>query len=224
MSRGEAPAHHDEPPPGDDAAAQARKLEIERAVAGFRRGEREKSFRILFDLYYRPIQRFFAKRVFSAEDRLDLTQETFLGVYKGLEGYRGEAQFGTWVFRIAYNTHWKWLRRMKSEEAGQEAASPGFGEHETGSGEDAEPVALSSDKDPLEQVLQDERQQLLRAAIEELPEQMRRCTELRILQDLSYREIATAMRLSIETVKVHLFQARKKLKSNLKDSLEVIEL
>ena len=53
---------------------------------------------------------------------------------------------------------------------------------------------------------------------------MRRCTELRIYQDLSYREIAAVMRLSIETVKVHLFQARKKLKKSLRDAFEDLDL
>ena len=53
---------------------------------------------------------------------------------------------------------------------------------------------------------------------------MGRCTRLRVYQDLSYREIAVAMRLSIDTVKVHLFQARRKLKETLKDDLEEIEL
>ena len=59
--------------------------------------------------------------------------------------------------------------------------------------------------------------QALRQAVEGLPGQMRRCTELRIYRDLSYREIAVVMCRSIETVKVHLFQARKKLKDSFGD-------
>ena len=88
---------------------------IARAVRQFKRGrDRERSFRLLFDHYYGVVQGFFAQRVSTPEDRLDLTQETFLRVYKGLEGYRMEADFGTWLFRIAFNTHLKWLRSLRS--------------------------------------------------------------------------------------------------------------
>lgn len=76
---------------------------------------------------------------------------------------------------------------------------------------------MSTRESPLDQALRSERREVLRRAIEELPDQMRRCTELRVYQDLSYREIAAVMRRSIETVKVHLFQARKKLKESFGD-------
>ena len=73
-------------------------------------------------------------------------------------------------------------------------------------------------KQPAEQltdVLEDERRRAMRKAIRELPAQMRRCLTLRIYHDLSYQEIATVMKLKIDTVKAHLFQARTRLKKNL---------
>ncbi len=186
---------------------------IERAIVEFQRGaERERNFRFLFEIFYDPTRHFLARRVSSHEDCLDLTQETFLRVYKGLEGYRGEAQFGTWVFRIAFNTYLKWLRRAKADEKGPEAVKGA--EELEGAWDDDQMVAVAREESPLEGVLQNERRMVLRRAIEELPEQMRRCTELRIYHDLSYREIAVVMRRSIETVKVHLFQARKKLRGS----------
>ena len=189
---------------------------VARAVADFQNGvDRQESFRFLFDAFYEPTQQFLGRRVSSVEDRLDLTQETFLRVYKGLEGYRGEARFGTWVFRIAFNTYLKWLRRAKTEEQGPEAVK-GAEELEA-AWEDDEMIAVSTEDSPLNHALQTERRVVLRRAIDELPDQMRRCTELRIYHDLSYREIAVVMRRSIETVKVHLFQARKKLKGSIGD-------
>lgn len=173
----------------------------------------EESFRILFDHFFPQVQRFFAKRVFSAEDRLDLTQETFLRIYKGIEGFRGEAQLGTWVFRIAYNTWLKWLERESNRESFQEAEIDG----DLSAWDKEERTVVAPTPSPLENTLDEERSRLLRSAISNLPEKMRQCTELRIYQDLSYREIATTMRLSIETVKVHLFQARKKLRGSLVD-------
>lgn len=186
--------------------------EVKRAVEALQRGENpDKSFRILFDRYHQPVQRFFAQRVFSPEDRLDLTQETFLRVYRGIGGFRGESRFGTWLFRVAANTHLKWVRRQAVREHIQE---PNPNEGELGEGP-ADP-----NSDPLDDSLEGERRQLLHRAIGELPEKMRRCVVLRVEQDLSYREIAALLRLSTETVKVHLFQARKRLR----DSLGEIEL
>jgi RNA polymerase sigma-70 factor, ECF subfamily len=190
------------------------KERIALAVRGFQLGEsREQCFRILFDHYYQVVQSFFARRVASPEDRLDLTQETFLRVYKGLKGFRREADFGTWLFRIAFNTHLKWRDRART----QESAPPTVDATET-SWEGDELISVAPQPTPLDDSLRHERRRRLHDAIEELPGQMRRCTRLRIYQDLSYQEIAAAMRLSIETVKVHLFQARKKLKADLRDA------
>ncbi|MEM7587454.1 MAG: sigma-70 family RNA polymerase sigma factor [Acidobacteriota bacterium] len=206
-----SPGHQD-----DEPEVAARRQRIEQAVDDFQHGiERDRRFKYLFDTFYEPTRSFLAKRVSSPEDCLDLTQETFLRVYRGLEGYRGEAQFGTWVFRIAFNTYLKWLRRLKAEEKSSESSRAS--EDLESAWEDDEMVAVSPDASPLERILQTERHEVLRQAIHELPEQMRRCTELRIYHDLSYREIAVVMRRSIETVKVHLFQARKKLKESFGD-------
>lgn len=190
--------------------------ELAAAIDQLRRGRKnDESFRLVFDHFYPPVQRFLSKRVFSPEDRLDLTQEIFLRIYKGVEGFRGDSQFGTWVFRIAYTTYLKWLRKARSEEnrdsvlAAAEAEGPVW--------EDEAPAVVDPAPSPLERSLGDERRLQLQQAIEKLPDKMQQCTRLRIYQDLSYREIAVTMRLSIETVKVHLFQARKKLRNLLQD-------
>jgi RNA polymerase sigma-70 factor (ECF subfamily) len=68
---------------------------------------------------------------------------------------------------------------------------------------------------PGEDLLAGERSRLLREAIGKLPEQMRKCLLLRVDQEMRYKEIAVVLRLSPETVKVHLFQARKRLREEL---------
>jgi RNA polymerase sigma-70 factor, ECF subfamily len=194
---------------------------LDRAIDAFRQGcDPEASFRVIFDHYYPVVLRFFRKRIFSAEDQLDLTQETFLRVYRGLEGFRREAQFGTWLFRIAHNTYLKWLRRLHPDETGDAVALP-ESDSEPGRWDVAEPSAIATDETAFDDVLSAERQQMLRDAVDELPGQMREATELRVYQELSYREIAVVMRLSVETGKVHLFQARKKLKKKLQDEVPI---
>jgi len=192
--------------------------QIGRAIDAFQAGENpEESFRTLFEHYYPVVCRFFAKRVFSPEDRHDLTQETFLRVYTGLEGFRRESQFGTWLFRIAHNTHIKWLRHQRPDE--KSATSLPVSDERPSSPEAA---VLATPENALEEVLVDEKQQILQNAIRELPTQMRESTQLRVYQELSYREISVAMNLSVDTVKVHLFQARKKLRKSLEDAFDPV--
>lgn len=219
-SRRAAIAEPDEHAAEAGVRADEEAARLERAILAFQHGDaREASFRLIFEHYYPVVLRFFRRRVFSPDDQLDLTQETFLRVYRGLEGFRREARFGTWLFRIAHNTHLKWLRRLHPDE--DDAVSLPASDSEPGSWDTAEPTAIATGETALDDVLLGEQQRLLREAIGELPEQMRESTELRIYQELSYKEIAVVMRLSVETVKVHLFQARKKLKKRLKDAFEI---
>jgi RNA polymerase sigma-70 factor (ECF subfamily) len=179
------------------------------AVERFQRGaDREQAFRVLFERFRRPVEHFFARRGVPSEDCRDLTQETFLGIYKGLESWRPEARLSTWVFKIATTT---WLKRRRADAAAKRDA-PEVPAEELG-----DSAALGTGGGQLRRVLDDERRHALRAAMAELPDKMRRCLALRVDQDLKYREIATVMQLSIETVKAHLFQARKRLGEKLSD-------
>jgi len=70
----------------------------------------EENFRRLVDLYHRPLYRFFTRHGFSPQDCLDLTQETFLGIYRGIASFRGDARFETWLYRVATNA---WRKRLR---------------------------------------------------------------------------------------------------------------
>lgn len=170
----------------------------------------QEAFRRLFEIYSPPLYGFFARRGFSPEDCRDLTQETFLGIYTGIGSFRGEAGFETWMWKIATNACRKRHRwRSAGKRTGEEVPLEGEGE--------AASEAPSPLPGPGEEILDRERSRLLREAIETLPAQMRRCLVLRVEQDLKYREIAAVLRLSTETVKAHLFQARKRLQEELGD-------
>ena len=196
--------------PSKDAAAE--QAAILRAVAAFQDGEdRETPFRWLFDRFHRPLQRFFSRKGMPPEVCHDLTQEAFVGIYRGLEAYRPEARFETWLYTVANSVYLKAIRaRATDKRSGVEVSTADAAERR-------EP-ALELRDEPLDKVLMEEERQALRDAVESLPEQMRRCLKLRIYHEMSYREIAELLGISIETVKAHLFQARGKLKKALNDA------
>lgn len=175
----------------------------------------EESFRRLFGLYFRPVHDFFARRGFSPADCQDLTQETFLGIYRGVGSFRRGAPFDAWLFAVAANVYRKRLRHQAAGvRRGWEVpldAAPGGPEEE---GEPALELAAEAEG-PDGGTLARERARLLRRAVEALPPQMKACLVLRVYHDLKYREVAARLRLSIDTVKAHLFQARQRLKNEL---------
>ena len=173
---------------------------------------RDAAFRRLFDLYSPRLYHFFSRRGFPHQDCLDLTQETFIGIYRGVGAFRRDASFETWLFKIATNAYRKRLRWGTAEKRGTPEVSL------EGDQEDLGPMAtLAATNVPTasEEMLSKERSHLLRQAIDKLPEQMRKCLVLRNDRELRYKEIAVLLRLSPETVKVHLAQGRKRLREEL---------
>lgn len=195
---------------------------VELAVRDFQRGrERERCFELLARHFHARIERFLARRVFSPDERLDLTQDILLRIYRGLEGYRGDGSLEGWVLQITVNVYRKWRDRQPGgrnaapEISWDPAALP-------------EPMAESPTRapsaplSPEAEALRHEERQALRAAIEELPRQQRLCLLLRLYQERSMKEIAVALRISPETVKVHLFQARQRLLARLPGAFELV--
>ncbi|HLE84492.1 MAG TPA: sigma-70 family RNA polymerase sigma factor [Thermoanaerobaculia bacterium] len=193
------------PLPGGGADA------LDRAVERFQAGiDRERNFRLLFERYHGPVAAFFARHGVPPEDRLDLTQETFLRVYRGLATYRSQDRLGSWILRIAATTH---LNRLRDRHAAKRAGDEVPLEAVAATGE----PRLVSDGAQLDRLLAGERRQRLAEAIDGLPDQMRQCLKLRLEQELEYQEIASVMRLSIDTVKTHLAQGRQRLRERLGD-------
>ncbi len=176
----------------------------------------DEEFHRLFDRYFRPLFYFFRNRGIPAEDCRDLTQETFLRVYKSIGRFRGEASIETWLFQIATNL---WRNRVRHDRAGKREATEVSLE---GAMEKGQPIPAerslargAHNVAPLSGLLADEQAGMLRRALADLPPQMRRCVLLRIDQDLKYREIAGLMQISIDTVKSQLSQARDRLEKEL---------
>jgi RNA polymerase sigma-70 factor (ECF subfamily) len=178
--------------------------------------DRDEEFRRLFVQHFQSVFFFFLRRGFPREECSDLAQETFLRVYKGIGGFRGEASFQTWLFQIATNL---WRNEVRHHMAEKRDAFEVSLEAEVDKGRpiqaDRRLPGETRPSGPLDELLADERKRMMREALSALPPQMRRCVLLRIDQNLKYREIAAAMQISIETVKSQISQARDRLETEL---------
>lgn len=166
------------------------------------------------------VRGYFINRGLSSEDADDLTQDTFLLAFRGLDGFRGEAEFKTWLFSIADNVFNKAIRRSKAlKRVGHETALESLSPDKMA--DLASPAAGQSDwrlryeGAQLRELLTEEYLGLTQKALDGLPSKMQRCILLYVHQDRKYHEIAALMNLSINTVKAHIHQARKRLKQAL---------
>lgn len=181
----------------------------------------EANCRWLFERHYAQILRFFRRKGFDTEACRDLTQDTFISVYKGLKDLRQEEQFESWLFAIAHNV---WCSLIENRTAQKRSATVLSLEGE-GESDDRLPIAarLADQRaDPLTVALEKEKVEKLREALVHLPQQMRHCAQLRVVHDLSYAEIAAVMGISVNTVKAHLHQAQKALRTQLSSYFEEI--
>jgi len=137
-----------------------------------------------------------------SEDAEDLAQEVFLSVFRGLEGFKGDAKFTTWLYRIAWNRCADWLRRNRK---------PG---RRTVRLEEAEALADGAADPAAETIGRDERLGL-RRALDGLEEHYRSVVELACIQGLSYAEVGAALGLPVKTVETRLYRARRLLRDRL---------
>ena len=166
----------------------------------------ERNFEVVFRAYFPLVAAYFTNHGVERDQAGDLTQDVFLAVHSGIGGLRDPAIFRGWLFGIARNKLYQSIeKRTRSVPIAESADGPD--------------VALSAATDPgptgLEKILENERRMKLRDALEELPQQMRACVKLNVVQELDYAEIADRLGVSVSSVKVQIHRARKKLASRL---------
>ncbi len=175
--------------------------------------ERER-YRQLFERLYDPIVGYFRNRGFALDEAQDLAQDTFVKAYDGWQSFRAEASEKTWIYRIAGNTLASELRRRNAEKRSAAEVSLS-GDVEGGQTSLAELLADEDGPSAFDRMLGKQHRRIVEREIATLPEKMRQCLLLRARQGLTYGQIAVVMRLSAATVKVHLFQGRRRLKMAL---------
>lgn len=139
----------------------------------------------------------------NRSDAMDLMQEVFLGVYRNLHRFRGDAKFSSWIFRIAHNKAMDMTRRRNllkpaaSEALDEDPLSAVSGERQF------EPDASLGQQQQNRQII---------AMLASLPLEQRLIVELKIFQSLTFEEIAAMQEISENTAKTRFYAALKKLR------------
>lgn len=199
-------------PPPSPSPADSDLLLVERSVAGDQR-----AFELLVIKYQRRIQRLIGRMVRDVDLVEDIAQETFIRAYRALHQFRGDAQFYTWLYRIAVNTAKKALVDMKR--------NPVFLDNAYGSSDD-EDETYASERELINHETPDsvlaakEIAQMVNTAVDGLPEDLRQAVTLREIEGLSYEEIAVLMSCPIGTVRSRIFRAREAISAKIKPLLD----
>ena len=180
-------------------------------VEGLRRQD-EGATEALVAAYGHRIYRLAFRITGNSSDAEEVKQDALWAAIRKIDTFRGTAAFGSWMYRITANTAYQKLRGRRVERNGVswEDLGPSFDEtgHHVQAGIDWSPRL----QDP---VLQAELQSVLRAAIDELPEEHRTTFVLHDVEGLSNPEIAEALQIKLATIKSRVHRARLFLRSRL---------
>lgn len=201
------------PPPDDSSQAHnSDQMLVERIVAGD-----QAAFELLVIKYQRRVERLIGRMVRDVDLVEDIAQETFIRAYRALPKFRGEAQFYTWLYRIAVNTAKKFLLELKHDPTVSQTTLQGNAEEDETFQPRSEP---SSEETPESVLAAKEIGRAVNAALDALPDDLRQAITLREMDGLSYEDIAEVMNCPIGTVRSRIFRAREAVSAKIKPMLE----
>src|SRR5688500_7704490 len=177
----------------------------EELVARSRNGDVD-SFNQLVLRWERPIYALAYRVIGRDEDARDVAQETFLRAFRALPGFKGQAKFSSWIYRIALNLCRDWIRRKKRTPVSQMP-------------EDVDLSELAAEQGPTESVEELVARRELSAVVEEamtlLPEEQRTAVILKEYHGMTFQEIADLQGCPLSTVKTRLYQGLSVLRRQL---------
>jgi RNA polymerase sigma factor, sigma-70 family len=167
------------------------------------------SFNQLVLRWERPIYALAYRVIGREEDARDVAQETFLRAFRALKGFKGQAKFSSWLYRIALNLCRDWMRRERRSPVAQ---AP----------EGMDIIELAGEATPSESIEERvARHQVGRAvgkAMSLLPEEQRTAIILKEYHGLTFQEIAELLDCPLSTVKTRLYQGLSVLRTHLQDA------
>jgi RNA polymerase sigma-70 factor (ECF subfamily) len=165
------------------------------------------SFNQLVSRWERPIYALAYRTLGREEEARDVVQDAFLRAFRGLKGFKGEAKFSSWLYRITLNLCRDWIRRERRAPLVQ-----------VPEGEDTMNLAEqmpSPDESVVELVARREMSSAVSRAMAELPEEQRTAIMLKEYQGLTFQEIAEMLDCPLSTVKTRLYQGLTVLRRRL---------
>jgi RNA polymerase sigma-70 factor, ECF subfamily len=180
----------------------------EELVARSRTGDLD-SFNQLVLRWERPIYALAYRVIGREEDARDVAQETFLRAFRALKGFKGQAKFSSWLYRITLNLCRDWMRRERRTPVSQ---AP----------EGVDIIEMAGEATPSESI-EDlvSRHELGRAvgkAMALLPEEQRTAIILKEYHGLTFQEIADLLDCPLSTVKTRLYQGLSVLRKHLREA------
>ena len=170
------------------------------------RGGDADSFNQLILRWERPIYALAYRVIGREEDARDVVQETFLRAYRALPGFKGQAKFSSWLYRIALNLCRDWIRRQRRAPVMQIP-------------EGVDPVDLAAETEPVESiedlVARKELSTIVEEAMTLLPDEQRTAIILKEYHGLTFQEIADLQGCPLSTVKTRLYQGLSVLRRHL---------
>lgn len=170
------------------------------------------AFAVLVDRYKDLIFTLALRMIKNREEAEEVSQDTFIKVYKKLSKFKGDSKFSTWIYKVAYNTCLDRLKKLKRTQ--NTIAIDEFTEHK-----------IKTLDNALEAMEISERKEIIRDCINMLPSEDGFLLTLYYFEEQSLEEIAKVVNLKTNNVKVKLFRSRKKLTAILRERLdpEIIE-
>jgi RNA polymerase sigma-70 factor (ECF subfamily) len=168
-------------------------------LPALREGDR-RAFDQLIRRHQRGVWRVVQRYLKNDADTADVVQQSFVRALRALASFRGAATLRSWLYRIAINCALSWIRDHKREVPTEPSDL---------SGEDG---ATGSEPTVLHQLESRDRGEALRAAVARLPPKQKLVLELRVFDDLSFREVAELAECSENTAKVNFHYALKRLR------------
>lgn len=160
----------------------------------------------LVDLYQVKVYNICVSLLHNVHDAEDITQEVFMEVLLHTADFRGEAQLGTWIYRIAVNRSLNFIRSNKKRRWWKQIDEfLSFSENES-----YEPSTTPQQMEESEQKL------ILQKAIDKLPEKQRIAFTLNKIDDFSYLDVAEIMNMSHSAIESLIHRARMNLQKSLK--------
>ncbi len=172
------------------------------------------AFDVLVLKYQHKLVKLVTRYVRNPAEAEDIAQEAFIKAYRALPQFRGDSAFYTWLYRIAINTAKNAVVSRDRSPVDYDIDRDSIDESYDMQGR------LKDSETPEGLLLTDEIRQTVNAAIEQLPEDLRKAIVLRELEGLSYEQIASTMGCPVGTVRSRIFRAREAIDHRLREVFE----